>query len=169
MTRFSLVILLTYLYLGQASANDTIRYSNPKKFTPGFNYNLQLAYFEISPTINFPVHKRVSPGIGLNYIHYYRTGHLQGRNSMAANIFTRIYASDNIFFHTEYLFSRVPYLHELTYEFYPVSTSSFFIGAGYRQLLYKDYYAYLTVLADLAHTPYSAFRNKILFRLSFTF
>lgn len=165
----TLSILCCTITTNFAQTDTVSQHVKRNKLVPGINYHLQLSFFEFSPTLTFPVHKRVTPGVGLNYIHYYRNNIYKGKSSLGLNVFTKYYVLENIYAHGEYVYARVPYLNELNYEFAPVTTSSLLLGAGYRQPITKTVYAYFTVLGDLLNTAYSPFKHKILFRLSVTF
>lgn len=169
-------ILLTFMLVmaglcsGFSQSDSLKKFSEPdKKFIPGFNYHLQVQHLDISPILAWNLTKRFQPGVGLNFLYYYRNSQYLHKTSYGVNLFARYYTTKSTFFHAEYLFANIPYRNELDYEYSRVYTADFFLGGGYRQPLSKKLYSYFTGLVNLTDKANSPFEDRILFKAGLTF
>ena len=168
---FVFFLLLSAQVFCQGSIDSTFKSNEPASLTinPGFNYNLQFSHLDLNPNLSYHLKPWLQPGLGLNYLYYYRHSERKGTSSMGFDVFTNLYINKFIYAHAEYLFSNVAYLNKLDYKFTRVNIVNYFIGVGYRQNISNNKYANLNLLFDLNHTENSPYKNKFLLKIGFTF
>ena len=169
---FIIIILLTLPEVSTFAQGESD--STEKKFLRnniffGFNYHLQISYLDIAPIVEVSINKKIHVGAGVNYLYYYRNSLRIGKTSIGANVFTRIFFTKNVYNHVEYLYSEVPYLNKLIYEYHNVKKGDFYVGGGYKQPFSNRIHGFFTLLVNLSKTPESPYNNLILLKAGATF
>lgn len=166
-----IVLLLLFIAIGQASYcgdnSDTLNFKGSLRTS--FDYHLQLAHLDITPSILFAPVQKTEVGAGLNYLYYYRTSERTGKSSAGAHAFVRYFPFEKIFLHAEYLYMRVPYRRHLDYSFTKVSVATIMTGGGYRQPFTDKLAGYIYMLIDLNHSDLSAYNSKVLLKAGISF
>lgn len=165
-------LILIFFFLFYSSANLLAQEDLKQKFTlkdrifTGGNMGLQIGnptMIDISPMVGLKITKHASIGVGGTYLYYKYTDITYFSTVYISNIYGgRVFAQHtiwkNIFAHAEYEVLN----GDWGYGVGRYNISSVLVGGGFRQSLFGNTYANLTILVNLNNTYDSPYTNPII-------